>query len=857
MKLMITEKKSQVDAFITELGWKKLENGVGEGNINGERVVVTCARGHLLGLAPPDEVVEEISWTSTNGLTPIPKKFKKVPQKDARGSKGLKVKDYLKRIKKYAGEANGIIIAADPDKEGDLIGWEIVEFLNFKGDISRILFGHGMSKAGLEKSIKEITSSEESKKSFRAAEARERGDWASQFATRLYTYLGRGGVFGPNICQEKGLGSVFSLGRVQTPVLEFIYQRCQEIENFVSQEYYTISADFQVGGNTIPANYVPEFTNSTVEDKDLPHISWKETLTKSGNISYTPLLVSKAKADSFIESLKQNADKAIVKSFEKKEKKKNPPGTFDLSGALAQASREFKMSNKIAQEAIESLYQKGYTSYPRTDDAALPDSMYNADERNPVLDHLSNLSGFSEEAKFVKNLHDGKDDKYQPFKPKCFTTQPMAHYGIVPTSKKVDMSSLTDVERKVYGMIVKRYILQFYPPATLNETKAVFEIPVTDVLENDKTIFRSKAEIVIDAGFMTAFGGNVKAGGELPNMTDGTPAPLTDAQHKSKKTTPPSYYDDTTLPEAMKTAARNVQDPKLRKFLKDVEGLGTAATRTATIEKNMARKYIYRDKDGYKVTKTGIDILKALPSWIKSPEMTAVWEGYLDSITKAPSSDKSAEMRDKFIDKQYSDLSRHIQEMIEKHEGEVKNMAGNGKPSAKQIQYAESLAYILNIDMPDEVKENGQACSNFIENNKKDSMPSLKMFKLAEKISQDSGTPLPQEARESFEGCKKFIDDNKGQGGSGGGAPTEKMVNLAKKLANDNNVELPKEAETDFQTCKDFIDDKIKNGKRKPSEKMVSFAKNLIESNNIETQDGWEEDYDFVKSVLDQYGGKK
>ena len=251
------------------------------------------------------------------------------------------------------------------------------------------------------------------------------------------------------------------------------------------------------------------------------------------------------------------------------------------------------------------------------------------------------------------------------------------------------------------------------------------------------------------------------------------------------------------------------KDPALRKFLKKVEGIGRPATRTAIVETLLDRKYIVRKKGKLHVTEAGHDLINIVPEWMASPEMTAVWEGYLENISEAPSPEKAKEMRYKFINKQYNDLSVHIEELIEKFKGKKGMARENSKPSEKQLEFAKSIAYIRGVEMPQEAMESGVDCSSFIEENKTESMPSLKMFKLAEKLASEGDVELPSETRESY------------------------------------------------QACKEFIDNRIAQNPRKPSEKMVNFAKNLVEKNNVEgLPDGWEDNYDEVKKILDTYANK-
>lgn len=809
MILIITEKRGQVDLIQEAMGWKRIANGVSEGSFEGKKVIMTCARGHILGLSPPDKVIEDLSWSSVEKLTPIPKVFKKDVLKADKGSKGMKPKEYFDRIKKYAKDADEIIIAADPDREGDLIGWEIVEKLNFKGEIRRLWLLHGMDTPGIKKAFGEIFGTDKSKKLFHAAEGRERCDWAFQLVTRAYTYYGRKGALGSNLASGKGKASVVSLGRVQVPTLNLIHIRCEEIKNFISRTHYLVKPNFDIRGTVVGGVYEPLVTKEVMEE-DLDHVYWEPTKSVEGNALDKPLFIGKDRVEKFKKDILDHKDSAKIISFKVKEKERHPPMPFDLETANSEAAKRFGFTVSIAQKAIESLYQKGYTSYPRTEDREIPETLYEPVERNAVLGHLSSIKELSSQVEYVKEIHDGNNSSIKPFKPKCFSKKPMSHYGIIPTNTKADLSTLTDVEKKVYLMIATRYLLNFFPPATIGETVAKFSLPVKGLLNEDESTFYTKEEVVLDAGFLSAFKEKDLSESTMPKMKEGDIVSVSDVLLDEKKTTPPPYYDDISIGKAMKQAGKYIQDPKLRKFLKKVEGIGRPATRTNIIETLLMREYIKRVKGKFHVTEAGKELLSIVPEWMASPEMTAVWEGYLENIAEAPSVEKAKEMRDKFIDKQYNDLSNHIDELIEKYKG-VKGMArDNSKPSEKQLEFAKSIAYIRGVEMPQDALESSSECSSFIEEHKAESMPSLKMFKLAEKLASEGGVELPSETRTSYEGCKKFIDE------------------------------------------------RIASNPRKPSEKMVNFAKNLVEKNNVEgLSEGWEDSYDEVKKILDTYANKK
>lgn len=805
MILIVTEKSSQVKEIVKGMKWRMV--GIGAiGNLGGEDVKILPAKGHLLGLKDPDEVMPELRWDSLDHLADIPRTFEKRILKDAPSRKGVPksapTKDYFNNIKKALSECDKVIIAGDPDREGDLIVWEILKHLKCDKNkkVMRLLI-HDTSESGIKRAFNNIIDGEASFKSAIAAEGRERSDWPFQHVTRAFTYFGRKGVFGPDVCSKKGKGSVASLGRVQTALLSMINERCEEIENFQEVNHYTITANTKIGGIEIPSNYSPQVTQEAI-NKNLPWITWKES--NNENTLDRPMFTDVNKVNSFIEDI-NNSNKFIVSSFSKKLVKRNPPKPFDLASANSEVAKRFKIKSKESQKIIESLYLKGYTSYPRTEENEIPIDMYKDKERNSLFNSIETIPEFQSYASYLKELHNnGLNDS--PVTPSCFSNKGMAHYAIIPTDKKPDFSDMSANEKKVYLMIVERYLLNFYPPAEYWQTKLSVIGDVKDLLENDKTIFESKSEVLVKPGYLNAFGKNSSNKAiEIPEIKKGSIVELKDVEKKKQKTTPPPYYNDNTMQTAMRDVSKRIKDTTHKKLLEG--GLGRPATRVTILNLLMDREYIQDLKGkGYVLTNTGKSILKYAPEWMKSVITTAKMEGYLDEIAKAISIEKSIEMRDKFVNNYINNIVKTIKEMEEKYKGKIKMTSR--KPSEKQLNFAKTIAKNLGIEVPEEAINDIGECSKFIEENK------------------DSASK-----------------------------PTENQVKFAKKLAEDNGVEIG-DALSSYESCKDFIDKTLKSHPRKPSEKQISFAESLIEKNSIEVEDGWRDSYDKVQEIIKKYAGK-
>lgn len=806
MILIVTEKSSQVKEIVRGMKWRMV--GIGAvGNLGGEDVKILPAKGHLLGLKDPDEVVPELRWDSLEYLADIPRTFEKRILKDAPVKKGVPksapTKDYFNNIKKALSECDKVIIAGDPDREGDLIVWEILKHLKCDKNkkVMRLLI-HDTSESGIKRAFNNIIDGEASFKSAIAAEGRERSDWPFQHVTRAFTYFGRKGVFGPDVCAKKGKGSVASLGRVQTALLNMINERCEEIEKFQEINHYTVTANTKIGGIEIPSNYSPQVTQEIIS-KNLPWITWRES--NSENTLDKPMFTDVLKVNSFIEKLKEKHNNFKVLNFSKKLIKRNPPKPFDLASANSEAAKRFKLKSKDSQSAIESLYLKGYTSYPRTEENEIPRDMYKDKERNSLFNSIESIPEFQTFTSYLKDLHNNKLNE-SPSTPSCFSNKGMAHYAIIPTDKKPNFLDMNSNEKKIYLMIVERFLLNFYPPAEYWQTKLSVIGDVEDMLENEKTIFESKSEVLVKPGYLNAFGKNSSSKAiEIPEIKEGTVVELKNIEKKDQKTTPPAYYNDNTIQMAMRDVGKRIKNTEHKKLLEG--GLGRPATRVTILNLLLSREYIEDAKGkGYVLTNTGKAILKYAPEWMKSVITTAKMEGYLDEIAKASSIEKSIEMRDKFVNRYINNIVDTIKEMEKKYKGKIKMTSR--KPSEKQLNFAKTIAKNLGIEVP-------------------------------EVAINDIGE------------CSKFIEENKDSASK----PTENQIKFAKKLAKDNGVELGN-ALSSYEACKDFIDKTLKSHPRKPSEKQISFAESLIERHSIEVEEGWKESYDKVQEIINKYANK-
>ena len=680
----------------------------------------------------PQELKPDASWSNPATLLPIPRGFDMRVSKPGKGRKGKTPAQYLKVIREHLSKAGEVIISTDPDREGTAIAWQLLEHCRFSGSVQHAWLVDGLDKSAVRKTFNRLKSGDEMKSWFRASEARSRSDWAYQFAVRALTCYARHGKMGKLLGQGSGRESVVSVGRVQTPTLALVVERCREIRNFVPKDHFLIEGQFDLAGQMAPALYKPVVTADII-DSSPAGVEWEPSkrVVKEGDPEPldTPLFTGEKEVKAFRERLLAAGDKAIVVGSKTREQKKHPPLPCDLAEFQAEMHKASGLTASKAQKVLEKLYNDGLVTYPRTEHAELPVSLYEPGERNPVLDHLANHSQFAGAASRARDIHNGQDTGYSSFRPSCFTTKPMEHYGIIPTRKAAHLDRMNSLERQAYEIIARRYIQALWPPAIIREQKMGFAVPCEDLLGHPHSRFATTLNVVLDSGWQQAFPSNRDNETTLQPVpvTRHMSTPLKQVELKIRTTRPPAWFTDRTLIKAMKNVGRHIRDPELRKILRDSAGIGTPATRSTILETLLAREFISRKGNKLESTPKGEALVDDLPSWFVQVETTAVWEDWLNRICELRSDDGIAsEQRDKFVFRQLDRLEGYLQELQQRH-GAITGPAprrqstgnnGQRKPTPKMLAFANVIARKLGQPLPKNVAQDGRACSQYIDKNK-------------------------------------------------------------------------------------------------------------------------------------------
>lgn len=589
--LVLAEKPSVGRDIARVLGCKNEKNGY----IEGSKYIVTWALGHLVTLADPETYDKKYKSWEMNDLPILPKELKTVVIKKT--SKQFNtVKAQLNR-----NDVEEVVIATDAGREGELVARWIIEKAHIKKPIKRLWISSSTDKA-IKEGFTKLRDGRDYNNLYYSAIARAEADWIVGInATRALTTK---------------YNASLSCGRVQTPTLAIISKREDEIRNFKPKDYYTLDVLTEKGGSYLK-------------------LSWHDRNNSTSTFNKDKIEKIKKKVN--------NKDLKIV-DVKKSNKKKYSPALYDLTELQRDANKIFGYSAKETLSIMQKLYEHHKVlTYPRTD------SRYLTDDIVDTLKDRIKAVNTSEYSKVCMKL---LKTKIKPNKSFVDNSKVSDHHAIIPTEERVFLGDLSDKERKIYDLVVKRFLSVLCPPFEYEQTtiKGVCEGETFTTNGNkiNKLGWRENYTVEDDETYGGIIDINV---GEVLNIES--------VKIESKKTNPPSYLNEATLLTEM-----------------EKNNLGTVATRADIIEKLFNSFFVEMKNKEIHITSKGRQLLDLAPADLKSPELTAKWEKTLTDISKGKSK------KNDFIN-QMKNYSKTIVKEIKNSENKFKhdNLTRNKCPN--------------------------------------------------------------------------------------------------------------------------------------------------------------------------------
>ncbi|QHW35367.1 DNA topoisomerase III [Paenibacillus rhizovicinus] len=596
MKTLIIAEKPDMGRTIAAVVEPRAQNK--RTYLEGEHYIITWAIGHLVSLAEPDQYDPKYKRWNAADLPIIPDRFKLWPN--------ARTKDQLTMIGELSKRCGRLVNACDAGREGQLIFHLIRQYLKLPQPTDRLWISD-LTPETIRRGFDGLRSDTDYDDLTRAARARSEADWlVGMNASRAFTI------------RHKAL---LSVGRVQTPVLALLYDRHREITAFDSETYFIVQAAF------------------SQRDFDYKGVWQGDRITK------------REEAEKLAAKVKDKP--GTILRYDVNESKEYPYRLYDLTLLQREANGRYGYPAKKTLDIAQALYEKHKViSYPRTS------SNYVTEENIPVMGNvLQMLKGTS-----YAELANGADRSrvHKGNRAVCNPAKVEDHHAILPTPKKP--GTLSTEEQNIYDMIVRRFLSHYYPPAVYNNHEVITEV------EGEQ--FRTRAKEQLEIGWRIVLDnadGNSSKGKAKGKKKDGDPTAADDGEDDlmetdrpfsvnadlpvqcefaaaiEKETKPPKPYTEGTLLKAMESAGKAIEDEELRDAMKQT-GLGTPATRAATIERLKQVGYINAVGKRLDITTKGCTAIELIRSagveLLASPEMTGRWEQRLHQISKGEASDE-------------------------------------------------------------------------------------------------------------------------------------------------------------------------------------------------------------------------
>ncbi|MFW6218457.1 MAG: DNA topoisomerase, partial [Verrucomicrobiota bacterium] len=528
-------------------------------------------------------------------------------------------------------EFDVIVNACDAGREGELIFQYIMDIGEINKPVKR-LWMQSMTTGAIQEAWQRLRDGEEMRNLADAAKCRSESDWLVGLnSTRALTcFRSRHGGF-----------NITAAGRVQTPTLAILAKREREIKAFKPEDYWEVHADFAVATGNYPGRWIDhDFKKSGYQPHGRPERIWDR--------QQAALIEQRC------------TGKTGTVTEETKPTRQIAPQLYDLTTLQREAPFTAKNTLQIAQ----ALYERHkMLTYPRTDSRYLPE-----DYLSRVHETMRDLAGTDHPvAKWAaKSIEEGKIH----FNKRIFNNAKVSdHFAIIPTGRVVKLS---DAEAKLYDMVVKRFVAVFYPHAEFEVTKRLTTIRHPD----EKDVFLTNGKTLVNPGWLAVYGrvaGVAAEKDELVAVEQGEDARAESVELQDKVTNPPPRYTESTLLSAMEGAGKLIEDDELREAMAE-RGLGTPATRAATIEGLLRQKYIAREGRDLNVTGKGLRLIELCEEMrikaLSSPEMTGDWEAKLNKMQRG------LIKRDEFM----REIIDFTEEVVEKAKRHMENAVNRSYP---------------------------------------------------------------------------------------------------------------------------------------------------------------------------------
>lgn len=600
MKLYIAEKASVGRALAAALPGTQKKSG---NFIQCGPDVVAWAAGHLLELCAPEDYDERYKQWEFDTLLYVPAQWRR---KEMSAAKNL-LEPLKKLIKGLDPRTDVIVNAADADREGQLLIDEILDYYGWKGRTLRLRI-NDVNPPAIRKALENMRDNAEYRGEYMAGQARLYADWLVGLPlTRFVTVSLRSAGYD---------ATVKSVGRVQASTLGLVVARDKAISEFTERPYWELRATLSLDGDrTVNGRWVPG-------EKD------------ASSLDAQKRIVDQSAARSLLS--KVDGGSGTVVQIAKKEHRVAPPLPYSLSKLQIAASQKYDITDTLAH--LQKLYEAGYVTYPRTDCDYLPEG--HLAEAGKVLEAVR--AGCPDLTDMMSGIVPNRKGAAWNDK------KVREHHAIIPTVKAPLPDALSEKERKIYGLICARYVMQFLPDYEYEETILEFTV--------DGEKFRATGRAVLDIGWQgweanakndrgdeAAKQENEDEDGDrdavqiLPQVREGETGDVRGALEE-KRTKPPKPYTYNALIRDMNNVHAYVQDAEIKAKLKEIQGIGTSATQENVVATLFARGYLEKRKKNILPTELGRKLIAILSGGkaavIVKPDLTALWEQRMSDIER-------------------------------------------------------------------------------------------------------------------------------------------------------------------------------------------------------------------------------